>query len=529
MARKKILALPRYGKGKHALKRAIEKGVGRFAVIGRPGIGKSVITGRLLYQYVRRKWDRYNEIYSKYIILRQAGAKLEEPKSPLPCAVAVNLRQQIRVWTYAFRTSGVYKQELYNEWIVIEPKHILCEKKVIRKSDSLSNILEKCLFCELKGKCKWYQQFKQPAKIYIVSHEQLPVLLLTKQFKFDVLVIDEADTLYDAFAHEIPKKKVDEILRKLKEKGAEKEAKEIERRFQQFYDYYEKLDIYVPRWLYPRARVILELTATAPYEKSLYEYLTGGFEWYVSLDEEESEESAQAEEHDYTRKFQGYILLKEETNLDTLLINRNVYYVRDRELWIHELANIIEYIIKELGKEVGITVPNYEINHILTDILRDKQIDVFTDYDFRNVSDYERLWKIYKSYGGKPAEIVTIAGRFSRGVSMREKEVIIGMFQRTTKIRISKKHLDILEERSDKMRDIPPSAKKLRQFFNSAESLQALFRFNRKPSQPHLVVLYDARLETAFKSTSLRYYYEEATKHYFSTADELKNLLRILT
>ena len=522
----RITTLPRYGKGKYALKRAIERETGRFAIIGRPGIGKSVLTGRLVYQYLTRKLKWFILEYRNYNLLKQAGAEVDPPRPPLPVIVAVNLRQQVRVWEYAFKSSGVYNTQYAPRWIIIEPKWKKCNRKIIKKGDNLYNILEKCLTCPLRGRCDWNNQFKQSALLYIITHEQLPIIMLSKHFQFDIIVIDEADTLFDAFSHEIPKQKIDALIDKLKQMGLEKEAKEIERRIKYFYDYYDELDIYVPKWMYPKARLILELTATAPYSKALYEYLTGGFEWYITLDEKESEVSAQYEEHDYTKKFRGYILLKENINLDTIVVYDKINYVKNKDEWVPELANLIIYIVKELGKTVGVTLPNYKINEEITEILRDKNIQVFSDAEFRTIGDYNKLWQIYRSYGRKKVELVTIAGRFSRGVSMEEKDIIIGTFQRTINIRLNKKHLDILEKRSDLIKDIPRPALSLRQFFNSAESLQALFRFNRKPGQPHIVILFDKRLIKAFETTTLRYYYNDAQKIEVSTVQELKSVLR---
>jgi len=526
---KGITTLPKYGEGVSALRRAIEKEHGRIVLIGRPGVGKSVITGRLLYRYEKKKWEKYEEGLKKYRALRDAGANVEEPESPPPSVVAVNLRQQINVWEFAFKTSGVYARALLNEWVVIEPKYRLCDRGIIKKSDDIGEILEKCLLCPLRGKCRWYQQFKRDARIYIITHEQLPVLMLTNRFRFDVVVIDEADTLFDAFSHEIPRQKVEEILKKLRQTGMEREAEELMRRLTAFYDYYPKLDIFVPKWLYPYARVIIEVTATAPFNKSLYEYLAGGFEWYVALDEEESEESAQHEEYDYTKRLLGYVLLKEQSNLDVILLSKEIHYVKDADKWLPDLVDTVVYIVRELGKTVGVTLPNYELTKRVAEELRDKGIEVFSDTDFRHIEDYEKLWKIYKSYGGKKVELITVAGRFSRGVSMEEKDVIIATFQRTPSLRLNKKHLDILEERAEKIKDIPKPALSLRQFFNASESLQALFRFNRKPSQPHIVILWDKRLVDAFRITTLKYYFDEATKIEFSSTTELKRLLKSLS
>ena len=343
--------------------------------------------------------------------------------------------------------------------LVFKGKQDLCsEVKWIYENGSFIEVLAKCLGCSKK--CPFKGQIKSVNEYdVVVSTHAMGLLFSIPIFKFDYLVIDEVDQYYKAFSKKIPVKVVEE---REKDKFGRRVASYIKSRFKRI------LNAYVPRVVLPRSRHKVFITATAPKDAKLLNYIIG--EW-------DSE------------GFCTYFLPYE--NKDKVLVYDKVLLWGKHKNWLPQILTVIKEICN-IERSVGIVSRNYEVTRVISEYLKDSGFNVLDDYN--NINDINKASRIH---------IITVNSKACRGVSLPDKDIVIALFQY---MQVEKRGFHIkyyLEE---------CPIEKLGKALNYCDNLQAIFRFIRRADREHVVVLLDKRLYTSFKETTMQYYLEDVEK-----------------
>jgi len=411
-----------------------------FMVLGRPGAGKT----SLVLRSIKRAREHGNN--RKILIV-----------TPL----------------HALRDSVSRRlTELDIEHYVLRSRPELCP--MYDGEENVLSFFAKCPKCSLRKekKCPYYNQYNEikDHNLIVTTFSFMPIIAPT--WEADIVIVDEADSLIQFWASGIDKREVNLLLETL----PEKEAKRVKEFFETFFSHDWGDTVYFRKPWLPASKVLFLLTATIPrvlehfvVDLEVMFYNLVGRPWNVN-----------------------FLSLAFESN-DVIISLNEHFYLPAGSKWL-KLAESLTQTITAVAQSKGLTT------HIIcrSNEQHKRFYEYFKKMGFNVLSE---LYDDKPDYSAKYDVILTtVSGKWFRGVSLPEADVIIGFYQAGTNQNFkTPKELDTWFTLDPKIR------KAYVNDITQGLNLQALFRCNRKPQKPHLVILFDGRLLRALNKYAKPY------------------------
>lgn len=349
---------------------------------------------------------------------------------------------------------------------VIRSKSELCTDVAHIEEEASSTLHYLIKVYELCSKCTKTCEFKEQMKdlfkgvgLYCMTSKMLyqMSLISPKAFKDMIVVIDEAESWLDLFEFVCTGRELMSLLSNIKDRS-------MKRRIMRSVKRLGYTDMYYLTPAMPMPRLLILISATFP--ESLYSLLPiAGYSFHRAI-------------------------VESSFNDVVYTITKPAYWINDvgngveRSVWIKKLIDLTISKYDE-GKSVGIASRNYELTKMLTSRFMEVGIRLYSDYISERPPKYES--------DGKFVIIWTTRGRWYRGISLPDTDVIICTYQSPQDV--SNINTFILAENEMSYVDI----------MNKCINTQSYFRSNRNRVKSHEIHVLDYRGWISMKESLSHY------------------------
>jgi hypothetical protein len=165
----------------------------------------------------------------------------------------------------------------------------------------------------------------------------------------------------------------------------------------------------------------------------------------------------------------------------------------------NDIANIVVDICSravDAGARCTVITKNKEMTSVIERTMSNRNMDVVSDLTAKTPPMSKKIY------------ILTIGGRFYRGVSLPESDVIVAFFQRS-----------YMRPENPVLRSVAHAGKNAETYYgyeiSMAYSLQSAYRSNRNTYKRHIMVFFDERLDQSLEN----FYYEDKRSYVKETID----------